>query len=330
MSPGEAKGDPAPAEPTPITHVVGEGEVPARGERVDKVLAGLGFASRSTLQRWIEDGRVRIDGAPAQAKQRVRPGQRLEVRPAPPPPSAAVPQDLPLDVRFEDAHLVVVHKPAGLVVHPAPGHPDGTLVNALLHHVDFSTEGGDPMRPGIVHRLDRFTSGVMVVAKSVRAREGLVALFQAHDVERRYDAIALGALPGPVTYETLHGRHPRDRKKFSGRVERGKRAVTHVVPVAGLPSAAPLATHVACRLETGRTHQIRVHLAEAGHPLLGDPLYGKTPKDPRLRAAATALGRQALHAATLGFAHPVTGEPMRFEAELPEDFRAARDALGAP
>ncbi|MEO0325433.1 MAG: RluA family pseudouridine synthase, partial [Myxococcota bacterium] len=252
----------------PVARLLGPEDVPAGVERIDKVLAALGLASRSTIKRWLDDGRVQVDGELARAKQKVRPGQRVELWPAPPPPSEAVPEDLPLDVRFEDAHLVVVHKPAGLVVHPAPGHPKGTLVNALLHHVEFRGAGGDPMRPGIVHRLDKDTSGLLVVAKTEAAREGLVARFAAHDVERRYDALALGHLWGDRTFDTLHGRHPGDRKKFSGRVPRGKRAVTHVRAVRGLPALAPVATRVACRLETGRTHQIRVHLAEAGHPLL--------------------------------------------------------------
>ncbi len=328
--PGESAGArPSPPGPAAIARVLGEDDAPPGGARLDKVLAALGVASRSTLQRWMDEGRVHVDGAPGRAKQKVRPGQRIEVWPAPPPPSAALPEDLPLDVRFEDAHLLVVHKPAGLVVHPAPGHPSGTLVNALLHHVDFADAAGDPMRPGIVHRLDKDTSGLLVVAKTEAAREGLVARFAAHDVERRYDALVLGHVEGARTFDTLHGRHPRDRKKFSGRVPRGKRAVTHVEPVVALPPSAPRATHVMCRLETGRTHQIRVHLAEAGHPLLGDGLYGRSPRDPRLRDIAGELGRQALHAATLGFEHPVTGTAHRWEAALPQDFQVARDALAA-
>ena len=304
----------------PIELTVDEG-----GDRLDRYLAERTTETRSTLKRWIEEGRVTIDGEAATApKTKVREGMRITVRPAPPPPSEAEPQDLPLDIRFEDEHLLIVHKPAGLVVHPAPGHPDGTLVNALLHHVDFRDPGGDPMRPGIVHRLDKDTSGTMVVAKSAAAREGLVKLFQAHELERRYAAIALGRVDAR-TFDTFHGRHPVHRKRFSSTIDRGKRAVTHVEPLMGLHGA----TLVVCTLETGRTHQIRVHLADAGHPILADALYGKAPKDPILRRAHDAIGRQALHAGLLAFTHPLTGEAIRVEADLPADFEAARAILRA-
>ncbi|MBO6939709.1 MAG: RluA family pseudouridine synthase [Deltaproteobacteria bacterium] len=293
------------------------------GDRLDRFLTERTGETRSTLKRWIEDGRVTIDGEPATApKTKVRAGMAIMVHPAPPPPSTAIPQDLPLDVRFEDEHLLVVHKPAGLVVHPAPGHPDGTLVNALLHHIDFRDPSGDPMRPGIVHRLDKDTSGTMVVAKTTAAREGLVKLFQEHDLERRYAAIALGRVE-ERTFDTFHGRHPVHRKRFSSKVERGKRAVTHVEPLMGVHGA----TLVICTLETGRTHQIRVHLADAGHPILADALYGKPPKDPVLRQAHDAIGRQALHAGLLGFTHPITGETVHVEADIPADFEAALDIL---
>ena len=310
------------------------------GERLDRVLAALRpDVSRSTFQRWIEEGRVTIEGAPVAAKTRAKAGVRLRVEPAPPPPSTAIPQDIPLVVLHEDAHLAVVVKPAGLVVHPAPGHADGTLVNALLHRFGLELDAEDalsgededappagPPRPGIVHRLDRDTSGVMVVARTPAAREGLTAQFAAHTIERAYLAICEGEHPPRATYDTLHGRHPRDRKRFSSKVVRGKRAVTHVERVERLHAASL----VRCRLETGRTHQIRVHLAEHGHPLLGDPLYGRPPRDPRAREIAEQLGRQALHAAVLGFVHPITREPLRFETPLPEDMQRALDALRAP
>lgn len=292
------------------------------GTRLDKLLSerGLGH-SRATLQRWIDDGRVLIDGQPARRKVRPVVGAKIEVRPAPPPPSTAQPEPMDLDILFEDEHLLVLDKPAGLVVHPGAGHPDGTLVNGLLHHTGLAdgTADGDRLRPGIVHRLDKDTSGVMVVAKRSAARDGLVALFQAHDIERAYAAIVVGHPPEQETHDTWHGRHPTDRKRFSSRVEQGKRAVTHVRVLERLHAASLLE----CRLQTGRTHQIRVHLADAGFPVLADPLYGKTLRDPRLLEAAATLGRQALHARLLGFVHPISGEAMRFERPLPAEFERA-------
>jgi 23S rRNA pseudouridine1911/1915/1917 synthase len=243
------------------------------------------------------------------------------VRKAAPPPSSAQPEDIPLEILFEDSHLIVLVKPAGLVVHPAPGHASGTLVNALRFHIDV--RAGDPERPGIVHRLDRDTSGVMVVAKTEAAREGLIARFSRHELEREYVAIALGALAAPMRIETLHGRHPRDRKRFTTKVTQGKIAVTLVSPIQALHGA----TLVSCTLETGRTHQIRVHLCEHGHPVLGDPVYSGSSRDPRVRAASELLGRQALHARLLAFEHPVTRQPIRFTAEPPPDFEAALVAL---
>jgi 23S rRNA pseudouridine1911/1915/1917 synthase len=293
------------------------------GERLDRVLAAreLGH-SRSVLARWLDEGRVTVDGEIATRKTKARAGRVVRIAPAPPPPSRATAEAIPLTILYEDAHLVVVDKAAGMVVHPAPGHAGGTLVNALLHHAE-ALGSEDAIRPGIVHRLDKGTSGVMVVAKTPRAHERLVAMFQAHDLDRRYRAIARGATPDAVTYDTLHGRHPHDRKRFSTKVPRGRRAVTHVRTRARLCGAS----EVECRLETGRTHQIRVHLAEHGHPILGDPLYASPPKDARVREVADALGRQALHAAVLGFRHPIGGEPLHFETEPPEDYRRALEAL---
>ena len=209
-----------------------------------------------------------------------------------------------------------------MVVHPAAGHPSGTLVNALLHHTEFRDESGDPRRPGIVHRLDKDTSGVMVVAKSQAAREGLVKLFAAHEIQRRYDAIAVGRVRS-VTFDTLHGRHPRDRKRFSSKVNDGKRAVTHVKCV----ELMALATRVECRLETGRTHQIRVHLADGGTPILADSAYGRRRAKGPLADAENAVGRQALHAALLGFVHPISGEELQIEAPAPSCFVAALEIL---
>jgi 23S rRNA pseudouridine1911/1915/1917 synthase len=307
-------------------------------ERLDKlVVAKLGAlgvpASRSAVQRWIEAGRVTVDGRAARAADAVRAGAAVEVRPlAPQAPSAAPDASVPFTVLFEDPHLVVVDKPPGVVVHPARGHAAGTLVNGLLARGSFDRAGADPrdpmgkVRPGLVHRLDKGTSGILVVAKDEPTREGLKALFSTHAIERAYEAIVVGAARDAV-YETLHGRHPSDRLKFTTHLARGKRAVTRVRVLRSL--AKGRATLVECRLETGRTHQIRVHLAECSKtPVLGDPLYGRAPRDPDLSAIAERLGHQALHARLLGFVHPITGEAMRFETPPPPDFREALDALG--
>jgi 23S rRNA pseudouridine1911/1915/1917 synthase len=312
----------APIEPAPIELQVSEDEA---GERLDRVLSArpLGY-SRSALQEFIAQGRVLLDGRVARASSRVNRGASVVVRPAPPPPSHVVGQEIPLSVLHEDEHLIVLMKPAGLVVHPAPGHPDGTLVNALRFR--YGAQPGDPLRPGIVHRLDRETSGVMVVARTEHAREGLMAQFKRHDIEREYVAIALGHPKASVRLETLHGRHPVDRKRFSTRVERGKRAVTELTVLERLHASSL----VRCRLETGRTHQIRVHLAELGHPVLADPLYGRKSSDPRLAAAADAISRQALHARVLGFTHPITSERLLFSADLPPDFTRALGLLRNP
>jgi 23S rRNA pseudouridine1911/1915/1917 synthase len=213
------------------------------------------------------------------------------------------------------------------VVHPAPGHPSGTLVNALLHHAgDLSGVGGE-LRPGIVHRLDRDTSGVMVASKSDAAHNALVSMFAAHTLERRYLAVvAPPPVPAAATIDTLYGRHKTDRKRFSSKVRDGKRAVTHYRTVERFDGAAL----VECRLETGRTHQIRVHLTDAGSPLLGDRMYGRGRKRaPDLAALSETIGRQALHAAVLAFDHPITGEPLRFETPPPADMQALLAALRA-
>ncbi len=316
-------------------------EIPASldGERLDRALAQLeSGASRSEIARWIEASRVEVDGRPAaRSAEKVRAGQVVVARPLPPPPSDARPDpNVVFAVLHEDDALIVVDKPAGVVVHPAKGHWEGTLVHGLLARASLPDDDdeeagppGGPPRPGIVHRIDKDTSGVLVVAKTAAAREALKAQFQAHDIERVYDALAVGPLPDRATIDTLHARHPRERKLFTARhaPAGSKRAITHVRVVERLAKGA--VARVECRLETGRTHQIRVHLAEAGAPLLGDPVYGKPPKDRPIRAIGERLGRQALHARVLGFRHPTTGATMRFESPWPDDLRAAVDALRA-
>jgi 23S rRNA pseudouridine1911/1915/1917 synthase len=305
--------------------------------RLDKlVVHGLAergrSESRATVQRWIERGRVLVDGQAQRASAAVRAGARIDVEPEPPAPTTALP-DASIDVRvvYEDAFLLVVDKPAGLVVHPARGHASGTLVNALLGRGGFERASADPrdpegyLRPGIVHRIDKGTSGLLVVAKDAPTREALKQLFAAHAIEREYRALVVGTAKDEII-ATLHGRHPTSRLRFTTRVERGRRAITRV----RLLEALGPASLVACQLETGRTHQIRVHLAErAATPILGDPLYGAPPKNPILRQLATELGHQALHAAVLGFTHPATGQPMRWEAPLPHDLAQALATLRA-
>jgi 23S rRNA pseudouridine1911/1915/1917 synthase len=312
--------------------VLGAAEPP---ERVDKVVARLiPEASRASVQRWIAEGRVKIDGKICRAKQQVRGGAQLEVEPSEPPPSEATPDaSVEFRVLFEDPHLIVIDKPAGLVVHPARGHASGTLVNGLLARGGFERASADPRdqygsaRPGVVHRIDKDTSGILVVAKDEPTREGLKAQLSSHSMQRVYRALTLG-VPQASSIETLYERHPRSRLRFTSKTSTGKRAATHVAVLERL--AGGRAALIECRLETGRTHQIRVHLSEqARTPLLADWLYGRAPGDADLAAIASALGRQALHAAVLGFVHPKTSEQLRFESPLPDDMEQALAALRA-
>ncbi len=328
----------APAPPQvspkePFSRVV---EATDPRDRLDKLVVRLCervgvVTSRSAVQRWIEHGRVLVEGKPGQAASPVPLGAHVHVTPEGPEPTQAVPDaSIALDVVYEDEHLLVVDKPAGLVVHPGKGHAEGTLVNGLLGRGGFELAGADPLdpeghlRPGIVHRIDKDTSGLLVVAKNDVTREALKTLFATHDIEREYVAIVVGTLKEDATFDTLHGRHPTDRLRFTSLVETGKRAVTHVHVLEAFVGA----TLVVCRLETGRTHQIRVHLAErAKTPILGDALYGKTPKDAKLRAIGETLGRQALHARRLGFVHPITGKRLSWESPLPKDMAQAVESL---
>jgi 23S rRNA pseudouridine1911/1915/1917 synthase len=316
-----------------VEAVVEAGQPRARLDKlVVHLLAAAGRAeSRSTVQRWIEGGHVRVDGAVARASAAVPVGARVRIVPQLGEATAAEPDaTIPLTVVHEDAHLLIVDKPAGLVVHPARGHETGTLVNALLGRGGFERaeadrrDPGGHLRPGIVHRLDKGTSGLLVVAKDAPTREALKEAFAAHRIEREYVALVVGAARD-ATWDTQHGRHPTDRLRFTSRAG-SRRAVTHVRVVERLAGC----TVVACRLDTGRTHQIRVHLAEqGGTPVLADPLYGRPPRDPGLRRIAAALGRQALHARVLGFVHPATGRAVRWQSEPPADMRDAIEAARA-
>jgi len=323
-------------------------------ERLDKALAthapeGVGL-SRSRLGKLIEAGAVsRADGALARMKTKARPGEVWIVSLPPAEPVDASPEAIPLDVVYEDADLIVINKPAGMVVHPAPGAARGTLVNALLYHCGDSLSGiGGEKRPGIVHRIDKDTTGLLVVAKSDLAHQGLAAQFARHDVERLYHAICYGVpsradprLAGVAGVAFEEGnvirisgnlaRHKTDRKKQAVVVNTGRHAITRLRVDRGFGGAAAL---VSCWLETGRTHQIRVHMTHAGHALIGDQTYGSRRKIAKGAISETAaemivdFPRQALHAATLGFSHPISGEKLRFSAEMPGDMAGLLAALG--
>jgi 23S rRNA pseudouridine1911/1915/1917 synthase len=293
------------------------------GARVDRALATLlPQFSRERLKALILQGHVREArrGAVATAAWKVGAGELYAVTPPAPVAADAAPQAIPLAIVHEDAHLVVVDKPAGLVVHPAAGNLDGTLVNALLHHCAGQLSGiGGVARPGIVHRIDKDTSGLLVVAKTDRAHEGLAAQFKAHSIDRRYLAIVAGVpRPATGTVDTWIGRSDANRKKMAVRgAGRGKHAVTHYRTLEALEGAAL----VECLLETGRTHQVRVHMAHIGHALLGDPVYGRSRGTQAALLGRLGFRRQALHAARLGFTHPVTSHALSFESRLPDDMQ---------
>ena len=300
------------------------------GERLDRAAVQLWpDLSRSRLRALIENGDLTGE-RPLTPSTGMRAGEGLSLRVPPPVPARLEPQSIPLAILYEDEAVLVVDKPAGLVVHPAPGHPDNTLVNAVLAHCGDSLTGvGGERRPGIVHRLDKDTSGVMVVAKTQAAHAHLVEQFAVHSIERAYVAIVAGTPPVAAgTIDLPIGRHPGDRKRMAV-VARGRPARTHFRVERYFGQAA---AELRCSLETGRTHQIRVHLSHSGLPILGDPVYMNMSSARRAtlkpaEPAIKALGRQALHAAVLGFTHPLTGELVRFESEPPPDLRELHNSL---
>jgi len=298
------------------------GTIADGGQRLDKALADASGLSRERIKALIGEGAVLLDGrVVAQVSMKAQAGATWAIRVPPAIAATAQAQDIPLDVVYEDHALIVIDKPAGLVVHPAVGNLDGTLVNALLHHCRGQLSGiGGVARPGIVHRIDKDTSGLLVVAKTDAAHEGLARQFADHSIIRAYRAITAGVpVPSAGTIRGSIARSSHDRKKMALVADgRGKHAVTHYRVLTALDGAAL----VECRLETGRTHQVRVHLASIGHSLLGDPVYGRCP--PRLRPILSALGfrRQALHAAELGFLHPLDGHPLHFTSPTPVDMES--------
>jgi 23S rRNA pseudouridine1911/1915/1917 synthase len=314
---------------------MGDGEIIAGTlsggrQRLDKALAEASGLSRARVQALIAEGAVTVGGMTAtHPSARVEAGSEFAIAVPPAAEAQARPQDIPLTIVFEDEHLIIVDKPAGLVVHPAAGNPDGTLVNALLHHCAGGLSGiGGVARPGIVHRIDKDTSGLMVVAKSDAAHEGLARQFADHSIERAYLAVVNGhPKPPSGTISGRIGRSDADRKKMAvlpKESSRGKHAVTRYKVLRELDGCAL----VECRLETGRTHQVRVHLASIGHALLGDPVYGRANAALRPILQKLYFRRQALHAAVLGFVHPVTGNRLSFSSELPSDMAELIDQSG--
>lgn len=321
----------AAAESTRIEIAIAE---TGGGERIDRALAAARpELSRSRIKALIEQGHLKSGGRTIkEPSQRVKPGQVFVLEIPAPTPAQPQGQAIDLSIVYEDDDLIVIDKPAGMVVHPAPGNPDNTLVNALIAHCGASLSGiGGERRPGIVHRIDKDTSGLLVAAKNDAAHQALSNAFAAHDIERAYLCLVWG-VPAPASGEITGniGRHPVDRKRMAVVAKGGKPAVTRyrVLKRFGLGAAL-----VECRLLTGRTHQIRVHMAKIGHPLIGDPVYGKpTPArrarlSPAARAAAEAFPRQALHATLLGFDHPRTGEHLVWQSESPADFRRLERSL---
>jgi 23S rRNA pseudouridine1911/1915/1917 synthase len=315
--------DPGNPEEVPLrTLQVAEAQA---GQRVDQVLSsGFPEFSRSRLQQWIKQGRVRLQGEACRAKDRVKGGESLSLQPVAEPCGEDRPETMDLDLVYEDESIIVINKPAGLVVHPAAGNLSGTLLNGLLAH---APELQAIPRAGIVHRLDKDTSGLLVVARTLEAHNALVCQLQARTVKREYRAIAQGVLISGGTVEAPIGRHPVNRLRMAV-VPQGKQAITHYRVVRRFRAH----TDLQVRLETGRTHQIRVHMSHIHHPLVGDPLYGGRLKLPEgtgseMRQVLQNFRRQALHAARLGLLHPVSGESLSWEAPLPEDMRVLLEVL---
>lgn len=298
------------------------------GARVDHFLRDRDFSletdlglSRSKIQKLIDSEMVTVNGAGCRPAKKLRTGQMVIISVPPPTPLSLCPEDIPLDVRYEDDWLVVVNKQQGLVVHPAVGHPNGTLVNGLLFRHGLS--GGAPLRPGIVHRLDKDTTGLMVIAKQEAAHASLAVQFHDHTVDRRYRVLVSGNPPSSGTWQTLHGRMPNDRRRFTSNVTRGRQAISEFSVRQRFDAAAELAV----TLHTGRTHQVRVHCFDHGFPVLGDRLYTPRHLKPKLQKIHSDLPGQALHAELLGFDHPDGSGRMRFEAAPPEAYHYALDAL---
>ncbi|OUO41560.1 RluA family pseudouridine synthase [Flavonifractor sp. An306] len=295
-------------------------KVDAPGQRADQFLAAaLPQLTRSAAQKLLEEGAVTLNGRPVKKNYKTAPGDELVVVLPDPAPVDILPQDIPLDVVYEDEDVIAVNKPVGLVVHPAAGHPDGTLVNALLYHCGNSLSGiNGALRPGIVHRIDRDTSGLIIAAKNDTAHLALAAQLQDHSLYREYEAVCVGNLKQDQgTVNAPIARHPTDRKKMAVNFLQGREAVTHWTVLERFSGY----THIQCRLETGRTHQIRVHMAHTGHPLLGDVVYGSKKPWP-------GLAGQCLHARRLSFVHPRTGERLTLECPLPSWFQEVLTKLG--
>ena len=296
-------------------------EATESAERIDALLArSVEGLTRSAAQRLLEQGAVTLAGSPVKKNRKTTPGERFQVILPEPEPPAPVPEDIPLDVVYEDADLIVVNKPRGMVVHPAPGHSDGTLVNALLFHCGDTLSGvGGEKRPGIVHRIDKDTSGLLIAAKNDFAHLALSAQLSDHSLARTYEAVVIGNLrEDSGTVSAPIGRHPTDRKRMAVTQKNSREAVTHWEVIARYSGY----THIRCRLETGRTHQIRVHMAHIGHPLLGDMVYGR--KKPEL-----GLEGQCLHARELTFVHPRTLQRVTVSTDLPDWFEAVLKKLNA-